>query len=139
MHDRVCGNACVYVCVLAGYGHGGNTNPEAIAPCRLNYTIARHDTCVGIARAANISVPGLKTLNPGLNCSRLFVGRVLCTARAAAAPPPPGPTPLSPGASKRGPPLSCTHAFVHQQCERRYAKQRAHGGCTYCFVSIVPA
>lgn len=58
------------------------------ADCALGqdeHTIAKGDTCWGIAQAKALSVEELLAANEGLNCDKLQVGKVICVPRSDAA------------------------------------------------------
>lgn len=63
--------------------------------CITTYVVKPDDTCTDIASAAGINTTILKMNNPQINsdCSNIYIGEVLCTAKIVQVPPPPAGSP----------------------------------------------
>ena len=60
--------------------------------CNKFYTITSGDICWNIASANGLTLDQLIALNPGLSCSNLQIGQVICVSQGSSPSPPP-PTP----------------------------------------------
>ncbi|KAG2486756.1 hypothetical protein HYH03_014555 [Edaphochlamys debaryana] len=60
---------------------------ETSNDCDATHAVKYKETCWSVARVAKVTVAQLRELNPGLDCARLNVGRVLCVAK--------GPSPVA--------------------------------------------
>eukprot|EP00884_Botryococcus_braunii_P010569 jgi/Botrbrau1/19513/Bobra.0035s0013.1 len=64
--------------------------------CTKYQTVQAGDTCTAISTANKLTSTQLNALNPGINCTNLPIGQVLCTGASSWSPPPPVPVPTPP-------------------------------------------
>ncbi len=57
--------------------------------CQKTYTIVSGDICWNIAGSNGLTLDQLLSLNPGLNCSNLQIGQVICLSKGTGPVPPP--------------------------------------------------
>ncbi|CAN6552952.1 unnamed protein product [Malus baccata var. baccata] len=58
-------------------GHGFLKPPPTLK-CDKTYGVKSGDTCFGVEQIFNLSTAVFESINPNLNCTRLFVGQWLC-------------------------------------------------------------
>ncbi|KAG9448295.1 hypothetical protein H6P81_014423 [Aristolochia fimbriata] len=57
---------------------GFRKKPSTTLVCDSVFGIRQGDTCFGVEQIFNITAETFGTLNPNLNCDKLFVGQWLC-------------------------------------------------------------
>ncbi|KAG5597036.1 hypothetical protein H5410_038268 [Solanum commersonii] len=55
-----------------------NATPQAIPTCKTVNNVDTGDTCDNIIKFFDLEVEKFSSLNPNLNCDKLFVGEYVC-------------------------------------------------------------
>ncbi|OAY32641.1 hypothetical protein MANES_13G034200v8 [Manihot esculenta] len=61
----------------------GITGEEATPDCDSVYGVITGDTCFSVTQMFNLTTPFFDSINPNLNCDKLFVGQWLCVDGSA--------------------------------------------------------
>ncbi|KAG8640197.1 hypothetical protein MANES_13G034200v8 [Manihot esculenta] len=59
------------------------TGEEATPDCDSVYGVITGDTCFSVTQMFNLTTPFFDSINPNLNCDKLFVGQWLCVDGSA--------------------------------------------------------
>ncbi|CAN1136778.1 hypothetical protein LINPERHAP2_LOCUS9665 [Linum perenne] len=53
--------------------------------CKVVYGVEGGDTCFTVSKSSNLTDSGFISINPNLNCDKLFIGQWLCISAKSSA------------------------------------------------------